>query len=166
MFCFFSLSLSLSFFSCLLLLQFPIAAVVDMHFVVTQCSSAVAILFLPLPHHVLPGASVWPAVPVVTMSDEASAQVYVRDRVYCVSSLARRRTQRIAYCRLFVQLFSLLLFLCPPLMFCVQLLALCASFNPFDLGFKCKVLPIRCCRCARSKVCYELGNCCQAAVAR
>lgn len=161
MFCFFSLSLS--FFSCLLLLQFPIAAVVDMHFVVTQCSSAVAILCPPSPFHLL-CASVWPAVPVVTMSDEASAQVYVRDRVYCVSSLARRRTQRIAYCRLFVQLFSLLLFLCPA--FCVQLLALYASFNPFDLGFKCKVLPIRCCRCARSKVCYELGNCCQAAVAR
>lgn len=123
----------------------------------------------------LPGASVCPAVPLVTMSvasDEASAQVYVRDRVYCVSSLARRRTQRIAYCRLFF-LFSLLLFLCPP--FCVQLLALYASFNPFDSGFKCKVVricllappspPIRCCRCARSKVCNELGNCCQAAAA-
>lgn len=124
-----------------------------------RCSNFMPPFTLP---SALPGASVWPAVPVVTMSDEASAQVYVRDRVYCVSSLARRRTQRIAYCRLCF-LFSLLLFLCPP--FCVQLLALYASFNPFDLGFKCKVLPIRCCRCARSKVCYELGNCCQAAAA-
>lgn len=83
-----------------------------MHFVVTvqqRCGNFMSPFTPLLPPHIpaLPGASVRPAVPVVTMSvavpasDEASAQVYVRDRVYCVSSLARRRTQRISYCHLF-----------------------------------------------------------------
>lgn len=142
-----------------------------MHFVVTVQRSG---NFLP-PLAAHPVAAVRPAVPAaLTMSlalalavparDEAAAQVYVRDSVYCVSSLARRRNQRIAYCHLFCSFFILLHLLFRALSPCravqLLLLPLYASFNPFDLGFKCKIVgiflpsllhpfpPSRCCRCA------------------
>lgn len=154
-----------------------------MHFVVTVQRSG---NFLP-PLAAHPVAAVRPAVPAaLTMSlalalavparDEAAAQVYVRDSVYCVSSLARRRNQRIAYCHLFCSFFILLHLLFRALSPCraVPCSCCCCHFtrhlirsiwvsNAKSLAFSCPACSTRSPQAdvvavRTRKVCNELGN--------